>query len=174
MTSVADYLASSANLDSDTHRLDMELLLSMVMEKPRTWIISHSEFLLTSEQSAHLHELVCRRRSGEPMAYILGYKEFWSREFSVTKDTLIPRPETETLVQQALELMTPASCRVLDLGTGSGAIAITLKIERPDWEVMAVDISPAALIVAGINCSTLSSAVSLVWRLGRSDRSWTF
>ena len=104
-------------------------------------------------------ELLVRRLSGEPLAYILGYREFFSRRFSVDPSVLIPRQETETLIAPALRLARPGS-RVLDLGTGSGCLAVTLKLERPDLEVCAVDISEAALAVARTNAEQLEANVS--------------
>lgn len=108
--------------------------------------------------------LAARRRGGEPMAYILGEREFYGRVFAVTPDVLIPRPETELLCEAALErLAATRGARVLDLGTGSGAIALTLACERPDLELTAVDVSPAALAVARRNARRLGAADRVHW-----------
>jgi release factor glutamine methyltransferase len=113
-------------------------------EEPRT----------TAEQEAYL-ALIERRAQGEPLAYITGVREFWTLELRVTREVLVPRPETELLVERALALGPAPAARVLDLGTGSGAIALALAAERPGWELLATDASPAALAVARDNARRL-------------------
>src|SRR5699024_1972643 len=106
---------------------------------------------LTDSQLAEANALLARRLKGEPVAYIFAEQEFYGRPFTVTSDTLIPRPETELLIDQALALLPTSEQRILDLGTGTGAIALTLAMERPEWQVLACDISEAAVAVAQQN-----------------------
>lgn len=137
---------------SETPRLDAELLLGFTLEKPRTWLRAWPERLLTDEQAVRFFSQVEQRALGVPLAYLVGEKEFWSRRFVVGPGVLIPRPDTETLIEQALSLIAPdRPAAVLDLGTGSGIIAVTLAAERPLARVLAVDRSPAALEMARIN-----------------------
>lgn len=150
---------------SESPKLDAELLLSAALEKPRSHIIAWPEKHLDEPERDRFRELLQRRIDGEPMAHILGRREFWSLPLRVTVDTLIPRPDTETLVETALELL-PASAplRVLDLGTGSGAIALAIRHERPMCRVIATDASAAALAVARDNARNLDLDVE--WRHG--------
>jgi len=139
---------------SDTPRLDVEVLLAEVLDVSRTWLFTHAEDDLTPDAVARLDALVERRRSGEPVAYITGEKEFWSLTLKVSPATLVPRPETERLVEVALELLAGIGHRhqrVADLGTGSGAIALALATERDDLSIAAVDVSADALAVAEEN-----------------------
>ncbi len=137
---------------SETPRLDAELLIAAITEQPRTQLVAYPERQLTAAEEKQLKKYVNRRSKGEPIAYILGHKEFWSLDFHVTPDVLIPRPETEMLVEWALNnLPEKETCRVADLGTGSGAIAIALADERPNWIIDATDISKKALKVAKQN-----------------------
>jgi len=133
-------------------RLEAELLLSEVLDKDRSYLFTWPERELTSEQAMRFRALLQRRLSGEPMAYILGHREFWSLDLLVTPDVLIPRPETELLVELALEAF-PAErpIAVADLGTGSGAVAAAIAHERPRWSVWATDGSIAALAIAEEN-----------------------
>ncbi|MEM8816296.1 MAG: peptide chain release factor N(5)-glutamine methyltransferase [Pseudomonadota bacterium] len=141
---------------SDTPRLEAELLVSRAIDMPRSYVFAHPEDELDEAALGRLAGEVKRRLTGEPLAYITGRKEFWSLELLVTPDTLVPRPETERLVELALaEIAHDSSCRVLDLGTGSGAIACALAHERRMTEVTAVDISSAALAVARQNARQL-------------------
>ena len=141
--------ASSTYLQnfSSTPRLDVELLLTYALDRPRSYLYAYTESTLTAETQDFLVELIERRANGEPIAYILGQKEFYALEFSVTRDTLIPRPETEHLVDWVLANL-GTQAMIADLGTGSGAIAITLAHQRPHWQVHATDASMAALTVA--------------------------
>lgn len=144
--------ASRFEAVSDSARLDAELLLAHALDKPRSYLISHADDTMDTTISERFETLVTRRASGEPIAYILGHREFWSLRMDVCDAVLIPRPETETLVARALECIpTHEPCRVADLGTGSGAIAIAIASERPHCQVIATDISTAALAMAHEN-----------------------
>lgn len=137
---------------SDSAKLDAELLLSRCIDTARSYLFAHPEDVLDDRTFARFEGLLQRRLDGEPMAYILGYKEFWSHELLVSPATLVPRPETELLVELALrEIPRKAEWRILDLGTGSGAIAIALASERRLCQVTATDISTDALAVAREN-----------------------
>ncbi|MDX2347102.1 MAG: peptide chain release factor N(5)-glutamine methyltransferase [Legionella sp.] len=137
---------------SDTARLDAELLLMHILQKPRAFLYAHADDALTPKQTAQLELVLSKRLQGVPMAYLLGEREFWSLLFYVTPDTLIPRPETELLVELALNLLsTKKSCSVLELGTGTGAISVALASEKPDWTFLALDVSQKALDIAEKN-----------------------
>lgn len=133
---------------STTPRLDAELLIAHALERPRSFLYTYPEQNLTEERQRLLLDAIERRQQGEPIAYILGYKEFWSLELTVTKDTLIPRPETEHIVEWALANLPLSTATIADMGTGSGAIAIALAHERPLWRIHATDSSAAALTIA--------------------------
>ena len=137
---------------SDSPRLDAELLLARAIDMPRSYLFAHPEEPLDELAVGRFEAALGRRLAGEPMAYITGVREFWSLELLVTPATLVPRPETELLVELALrEIPRRAEWEVLDLGTGSGAIAIAIAKERPLSRVTAIDISAAALDVARQN-----------------------
>lgn len=136
-----------------THRLgdriDAEVLLCHVLDKPRSWLIAHADDRLLPDYASAYALLLEQREAGEPVAYITGRRGFWSLDLEVTPATLIPRPETELLVELALErLPNDRPCHVLDLGTGSGAIALAIARERPSSQVTATDASSDALVVA--------------------------
>lgn len=153
LATAATRLAAS----SDSPRLDAELLLSRALDRPRSHLRAWPQNRPDPDQLAQFEVLLARRLGGEPMAYILGAREFWSMTLEVTPDTLIPRPDTEVLVEAALEkIPRDASCRVLDLGTGTGAIALSLKKERALADVHASDASDAALAVARRNAARLA------------------
>ncbi len=143
-------------MDSGSARIEVQCLLQAVLQINRAWLLTHPEHILDAEQQAHYAALFERRLHGEPVAYILGEREFYGLNFKVTPATLIPRPETELLVELALQrIPQQGRCRVLDLGTGSGAIAMSIAHARPDAEVVAVDASSAALEVAQFNAKRL-------------------
>ncbi len=150
--------ARAAGLD----RLDALLLIGHVLQRDRTWLIAHGEQVLTSKETVAISDLMSRRSTGVPLAYLLGRHEFHGLMLRVTPDVLDPRPDTETLVDWALGLIPSADARlrVLDLGTGSGAIALAIKSSRPACEVHATDASPSALAVAQGNAQTLGLAVA--------------
>ena len=161
MTTIAQALqqAHSALQRTDSERLDAEVLLAHVLGKPRSHLHAWPDAVLTAEQATRYRGLVAHRAAGEPVAYLTGRREFWSLEFEVSRATLIPRPETELLVEQALAVLPPdASLRVADLGTGSGAGAVTLARERRRWQVCATDRCSAALRVARRNAMRLGAA----------------
>jgi release factor glutamine methyltransferase len=138
-------------------------LLAHVLDVPRERLIAHPETLVPAPALAVYQSLVARRRGGEPLAYLRGYEEFYGRPFRVTPDVLVPRPDTETLIEVALaHLHDLSSPRVLDLGTGSGCIAVTLKLERPDAQVVATDVSPAAIEVARGNALALGATIDFL------------
>ena len=137
---------------SDSPRLDAEILLCLVLAQERSHLRAWPEKQLTVEQRRHFETLLQQRRSGIPIAYLTGHREFWSREFEVSPDVLIPRPDTELLIELALELMrADTPYKLVDLGTGSGIIGITLAAERPLAEITATDVSPEALAIARRN-----------------------
>ncbi len=149
-------LAGALGLDAASARLEAQYLLQHVLNKPRAWLLAHPEAVPDPQQQQTYAALLARRLSGEPIAYILGVREFYGLSFKVTPATLIPRPETELLVELALQRLPPdLNCRVLDLGAGSGAIALAIAHERPQIEMVAVDASPAALEVARENAARL-------------------
>lgn len=141
---------------SDSPRLDAELLLAQVMGWSRARLIVEREAELSAAQHEQFQALCARRSAGEPLAYITGEREFWSLPLQITSDVLVPRPDTESLVERALQLLEDVTApRVADLGTGSGAIALALASERPDAEVTGIDASEAALLVARKNAQNL-------------------
>jgi release factor glutamine methyltransferase len=138
----------------DTPRLDAELLLAHALERDRVALYTHLDQPLSTDELARYRELIKRRLAGEPVAYLLGRREFRSLELAVDARVLVPRPDTETLVDSALALLPPlgdVSPRVVDVGTGSGAVAIAIAVERPDAIVCAVDVSADAADVARAN-----------------------
>ena len=139
-------------------RRDASSLLSFVLGKDRTFLISHAEDPVNEDSLDQLREFVERRAAGEPLQYILGVQDFYGREFRVTPDVLIPRPETELLVEAALEVTNSDDAFICDVGTGSGCIAITLLCEIPHARAVAIDKSPAALEIAKLNAAKQSVA----------------
>ncbi len=140
---------------SDSAQLDAELLLLQVLQRPRSYLLSNASDALDEAHTQALRQLVSRRARGEPVAYILGHKEFWSLTLSVTPAVLVPRPETELVVERAFALRDVRTARVADLGTGSGAIALACASERPQWSVVGTDTSATALTVAEQNRAAL-------------------
>jgi release factor glutamine methyltransferase len=140
---------------SETPQLDAELLLAHTLGVTRARLRSHADEVVSTEAASSFHTLIARRALGEPVAYLTGYKEFWSLRLKVNPAVLVPRPETELLVERALALLPERRVRCADLGTGSGAIALALAIERPDWHICATDASATALAVACENAIAL-------------------
>ncbi|MFT6914075.1 MAG: release factor glutamine methyltransferase [Motiliproteus sp.] len=140
---------------SETAILDLQLLLERVLDKPRSYLYTWPERLLTAPQQQLFEALLQRRKNGEPIAYLLGFRDFWTLTLEVNASTLIPRPETELLVELALDLLAEGPRRVADLGTGTGAVALSLASERPGWEVSAVEYSAAAARLAERNRARL-------------------
>jgi release factor glutamine methyltransferase len=163
MSTVAAALAAArAKLPASEARL----LLGRVMERPAAWLIVHDDYLLDEDQLLAFASLVARRAGGEPVAYLVGFREFFGREFAVSSGVLIPRPETELLVDIALRQKvgagTAVTARILDLGTGSGCLAITLALEIPQAQVTALDASEAALHIARQNAQRLGAQLRLL------------
>jgi len=144
---------------SESPRLDAELLMSQALDVARSYLFAHPEDTLDALSAARFSALLERRQRGEPLAYLQGVKEFWSMPLMVSPDTLVPRPETEILVDQALAVIPGRGpCDVLDLGTGSGAVALAIARERPSCRVTATDASAAALAIARENARQLDIA----------------
>jgi release factor glutamine methyltransferase len=161
MTTVAAALAAArAKLPASEARL----LLGHVLGKPAAWLITHDADVLDEDVLLGFASLVARRAGGEPVAYLAGFREFFGREFEVSPAVLIPRPETELLVDVVLKSGVGAgvTATILDLGTGSGCIAITLALERPQARVAAVDASEAALHIARKNAERLGARLRLL------------
>lgn len=141
----------------DNPRLEAEILLALVLGKPRSYVRAWPEQRLAHDQRERLLELITRRAAGVPIAYLTGQREFWSLTLAVNEHTLIPRPETERLVELALErIPITQSQRIADIGTGSGAIALAVATERPHCHVIATDISLPALAVSRENAARLA------------------
>jgi release factor glutamine methyltransferase len=151
--SIGDILEFNSHLESvsDSPALDVETILCHVLGKSPSHLYSHPELTLPDSQARRFFELLARRQAGEPVAYLTGTKGFWNIELNVTPSVLIPRPETELLVELALSLDQDQIRCMVDLGTGSGAIAISVAGERPQWNILATDISTEALATAHKN-----------------------
>jgi len=151
---IFDILQSiSQNINGETAQLDAQVLLAHILKKPRTWVVAHPEKLLTEPQLASVKESTSRLESGEPLPYILGHQEFYGLDFELTPDVLIPRPETELLVERAIKWLeaSPERRTIADIGTGSGCISIAIAKTIPDAIMTATDISLPALKVARRN-----------------------
>src|SRR5450830_187145 len=156
MTIIASLLRAAELPDSPTARLDVELLLAAALGKSRSYLHTWPEKIVSSEAALTFADYLQRRRAGEPVAYILGQQGFWKLDLEVAPHTLIPRPDTELLVEAALELLPATPAKVLDLGTGSGAIALALASERPAWHVTGVDRVLEAVALAERNRQRLN------------------
>ncbi|MBW7472815.1 peptide chain release factor N(5)-glutamine methyltransferase [Marinobacter sp. M216] len=152
---------AARRIAGETPRLDAELLLSHVTRLGRTSFRAWPEQEISATHAARFEELVSKRVNGTPVAYLLGNQEFWSLPLHVSSSTLIPRPDTECLVEAALSLPLPVSARVLDLGTGTGAIALALASEHREWQVSACDCVPEAVELAQRNARELGLPVSV-------------
>lgn len=157
--------------DPAAWRRDVERLICHVCGINRAHLLAHPEYPPTAAAYRHLQELLARRECGVPLAYLTGYQEFWSLRLALTPDTLIPRPETELLVERALAVIPIGQAlRVVDIGTGSGAVALALAHERPLAQIYATDISAAALTVARANAAALGkSDIQFLERDGAQD-----
>ncbi|MFT7338607.1 MAG: release factor glutamine methyltransferase [Marinobacter maritimus] len=152
---------AARRIAGDSSRLDAELLLAQVTGLGRSAFRAFPEREVEVRLAIEFEELVMQRVQGMPVAYLLGHQEFWSLPFKVSSSTLIPRPDTECLVEQALELPLPDSARVVDLGTGTGAIALALASERPGWAISACDLMEDAVALAQANASQLKLPVEV-------------
>jgi release factor glutamine methyltransferase len=155
MATVAETLrAARARLAGDEAQIEAELLLAHALQRPRSWLFAHAHDPLADAPATLFATLLARRVDGEPVAHLVGRRGFWTLDLQVTADTLVPRPETERLVELALARLPPAAdVDVLDLGTGTGAIALAIASERPRARVTAVDASEPALAVAARNAA---------------------
>lgn len=167
-------ISAALALDKREARIEARVLVSHVLKVDHAWLMAHDRDTLSPDQLHIIENLIARRSGGEPVAYIVGEREFYGRTFKVTPDVLIPRPETELLVEAALErLPKDRPAQILDMGTGSGCIAISLALARPDCTVTAVDASPAALGVATTNATRLHARVEFLssdWFSGLQGR----
>jgi release factor glutamine methyltransferase len=141
---------------------EQRLIAAEVLARSTAWVFAHGDHTPNAEQALRLEHLLQRRIEGEPLAYLLGRREFYGRDFRVTPDVLIPRPETELLVETVFDRGPSGPARIIDVGTGSGCIALTLALERPDWEVLATDLSASALAVAQGNGQQLGGTVEWI------------
>jgi release factor glutamine methyltransferase len=159
MTNIKDALKVGRKILSESSpsaQLDVEVLLSKVLKTNKAYLYTYPETSLTEEEENQYLSLVSARDNGEPIAYLVGMREFWSLPFQVTNSTLIPRPETELLVEKTLEnIDSSKSASILELGTGSGAIAIAIAHARPNWNLIAAEKSESALKVAIKNAEQL-------------------
>jgi release factor glutamine methyltransferase len=148
--------ASLQEAEDTIGKVDARVLVCDVLGVDRAFLATHPFHILTETQDAQIDMLVAQRLLGQPVAYLIGRREFYGRDFAVDPNVLIPRPDTETLVEAALERIPGGDCSVLDLGTGSGAIAVTLACERPAARVTAVEANSGALAVATANAERLA------------------
>lgn len=148
----------------DSARLDSQLITAHVLGKPRSWVISHSDFVLSTPQIRQIEKLTKRRQKNTPIAYILNEKEFYRRKFYCDDRALIPRPESEQIISSMLDILPKTPLSIIDVGCGSGVLGITAKLENPNWELTLSDISRRAIDVATRNVKNfgLSSNVSII------------
>jgi len=167
MPSLSQHLRSAAEAlaraGREAPRRTAEALLAHTLHQPRAYLFAHAEEAMAPDRIHAFDQAVARRAAGEPLQYIVGSEEFFGREFRLSPDVLIPRPETELVLAAALERLSPeADARVVDVGTGSGCLAISLALERPRAQVAGTDISAAALEVARGNARRLGAQVEFV------------
>ena len=142
---------------------EARLLMRHALNRSHAWLIAHNDEAMTAQEAQRFAELLARRGEGEPVAYLLGCREFYGRSFAVTPEVLIPRPETELLVDLGLaKLGNQTAAKILDLGTGSGCVAITLALQLPAAAVTAVDLSPAAVSLTRRNADLLGATVRVI------------
>ena len=146
--------AVQSNYLSESAAVDCELLLCHVLDVDRSYLKTWPDREISGAVEEQFQQLLQRRIQGEPVAYLIGTQGFWTLDLKVSADTLIPRPETELLVEAALELALPEQAKALDLGTGTGAIALALASERNHWQISAVDLMPNAVQLASANCQS--------------------
>ncbi|RWU12711.1 peptide chain release factor N(5)-glutamine methyltransferase [Pseudidiomarina gelatinasegens] len=160
--SIADALATATRAlsHSESAKLDAEVLLAFCLQRERIYLYTWPERQLNAEQTQQFEQLLAKRQQGTPVAHLVGEREFWSLPLRVNDSTLIPRPDTEILVEQTLALGLADDAQVLDLGTGTGAIALALKSSKPQWRITAVDKSPAAVELARSNASALQLSIN--------------
>lgn len=156
---ISDATAQFEAADIPSARLDAQVLACHALHKNKAWLLAHGEDTFLPDAWEQLQNNTQRRANREPIAYIVGYQEFYGRRFIVTPDVLIPRPATEQIIEEIKSLPLPHAAHLLDIGTGSGAIAITASLERPELRVDACDISPAALSIAEQNSQRLAANV---------------
>lgn len=154
---ISDALSYAERLNTDEARIDVEYLLCAVLGQSRAHLFTWPEQELSPDQQQRFDALIAKRMAGHPIAHLLGRKGFWTFDLEVDSSTLIPRADTEVLVELALSLQDDSKKRVLDLGTGSGAIAIAVALERPSWDVLASDRVAAAVALASRNAKALGA-----------------
>jgi release factor glutamine methyltransferase len=162
---VGEYLKSAtetlSKAEVDSARLDVLILLEDTLDKNRASILAHPEWSLSTAQITKLNQAIAQRQKHVPLAYIRGKTEFYGRDFVVNEHVLVPRPETESIIDLLLGLHLPAGAKVLDLGCGSGCIGVTAALEQPQLDLYLSDISPKALTVAQKNAQRLTASVQL-------------